>query len=141
MAFASLEDMYGSIELLLFPKIYEKYGGFLKNDALVVVTGRLSLREDEAPKILPDRIEVMESYLKIHQESGSGVPPEAAAKLEFRCDAALKDPVEAFIRFFSGDREVAVYNKDTGALLCGGYIACTQDILEELAALCDMSAS
>ena len=56
MAFVQLEDMTGVTEVLVFPKVLDRAGDALKEDAVVVMTGRLSVREDEAPKLLLDRV-------------------------------------------------------------------------------------
>lgn len=56
MAFASLEDMYGSIETLIFPKVYEKYNKLVHQDGLCLIRGRLSIREEESPKLLAEDI-------------------------------------------------------------------------------------
>ena len=56
MAFVQLEDMYGVTEVLVFPKVYERVSGQLETDAAVAMSGRLSVREDEAPKLLLDRV-------------------------------------------------------------------------------------
>ena len=55
MAFVQLEDMYGVTEVLVFPKVYERVSHLLNQDAPVVMTGKLSIREEEAPKLLLDR--------------------------------------------------------------------------------------
>jgi DNA polymerase-3 subunit alpha len=52
MAFVTLEDLYGSVEVIVFPSAYEKYWRLLEDDNTVIVKGRLSLREDEEPKII-----------------------------------------------------------------------------------------
>ncbi|MDE5965819.1 MAG: DNA polymerase III subunit alpha [Lachnospiraceae bacterium] len=52
MAFVSLEDLYGSVELVVFPKDYEKYRYMLANDKKILVTGRASVTEAEAKLIL-----------------------------------------------------------------------------------------
>ena len=52
MAFIMLEDLYDSVEVIVFPSIYERYRPLLEEDNLVVIRGRLSLREDEEPKIM-----------------------------------------------------------------------------------------
>lgn len=54
MAFATLEDLYGSIELIIFPATYEKYSNYINEDSLVIVKGRLSIHEEEEPKIICD---------------------------------------------------------------------------------------
>ncbi len=56
MGFVTLEDLTGQIEGLVFPKVYEKYGGMLKADELVVLAGKLSIREDEETKLLVDSV-------------------------------------------------------------------------------------
>ena len=59
MAFVTVEDVTGGIELLLFPKTYELYRKLLEQGNVIWIEGRLSLREDEAAKVLPDFIRVV----------------------------------------------------------------------------------
>ncbi len=54
MAFVTVEDMTGSIELLLFPKTYGMYSKFLEPGNVLLLEGRLSLREEESPKLVPE---------------------------------------------------------------------------------------
>ncbi len=56
MGFITLEDMTGQIECLVFPKVYERYQGVMATDDLVVLQGKLSIREEEAPKLLVDQL-------------------------------------------------------------------------------------
>lgn len=62
MGFITLEDLSGQIEGLVFPKVYERYQGVFAADDLVVLTGRLSIREDEAPKLLVESIQPLEQW-------------------------------------------------------------------------------
>ncbi len=48
MAFITLEDMYGTVEVVVFPKDFEKNRAILKQDAKLFITGRASVSEDEA---------------------------------------------------------------------------------------------
>lgn len=57
MAFVLLEDLYGSIETIIFPKIYEKVAALIMPDSLIMVKGRLSIRDDEAPKIICEEVQ------------------------------------------------------------------------------------
>jgi DNA polymerase-3 subunit alpha len=57
MAFITIEDLYGTIEAIVFPKVLEKFRSLIDEDALILVKGRISLREDEQPKILCETIE------------------------------------------------------------------------------------
>ena len=56
MAFVDLEDLYGQIEIVVFPNVYERYQAVVETDRVVVITGRLSFREGEAPKMIADAI-------------------------------------------------------------------------------------
>ncbi|NMP37506.1 MAG: DNA polymerase III subunit alpha [Clostridiales bacterium] len=60
MAFAVLEDIYGAIETIIFPKTLEKYSDLLAEGAVVVLDGRLSLREDEDAKVVCDSVKVFD---------------------------------------------------------------------------------
>ena len=55
MAFLKLEDLYGTIEVIVFPKILQEYGKILSEGNAVLVEGRISIREDEEPKLLCER--------------------------------------------------------------------------------------
>ena len=52
MAFVTLEDMYGSLTALAFPKVLEQYGGLLSEGAVAEVSGKLSFAEDKAPELI-----------------------------------------------------------------------------------------
>lgn len=56
MAFVELEDLYGIIELVIFPKVFTKVRSLINEDAMILVSGRVSIREDEAPKVLCEDI-------------------------------------------------------------------------------------
>lgn len=62
MAFITLEDMYGSIEVLVFPKVYEKYNKLVFEDSIVLIKGRLSVREEETPKLLAEDIRQLKKH-------------------------------------------------------------------------------
>jgi DNA polymerase-3 subunit alpha len=57
MAFAKLEDLYASIEVIIFPKILQKFRNLIEEDALLILKGRVSIREEEEPKIICETIE------------------------------------------------------------------------------------
>ncbi|MGI1691447.1 DNA polymerase III subunit alpha [Thermoanaerobacter uzonensis] len=56
MAFVTIEDLYGTVEVIVFPTVYEKYSSIIKEDSPVVIRGKVSLKEEEEPKILCDEI-------------------------------------------------------------------------------------
>ena len=56
MAFITLEDLYGAVEGIVFPKIYESYKDVLYEDNIVVVEGIIDASEEEAPKLICNKI-------------------------------------------------------------------------------------
>ena len=56
MAFAQVEDRSGSCEIIVFPNVLEECGSALYTGAVIEVEGTLSLKEDEEPRVLADRI-------------------------------------------------------------------------------------
>lgn len=61
MAFVDLEDLYGVIEVVVFPNIYEEFADILLEDEVVCIRGRLSFREGKAPSVLADSIMPLDS--------------------------------------------------------------------------------
>ncbi len=57
MAFVTVEDLYGSIECVCFPKVYEKMRDFLEMDRVVSISGKISIDAEKAPVIIAERVE------------------------------------------------------------------------------------
>ena len=62
MAFITLEDLYGSVECIVFPATYDKYNRYIEEDMPVVVEGRLSTSEVEDTKIICEKISSLNAY-------------------------------------------------------------------------------
>ncbi|MDL2205721.1 DNA polymerase III subunit alpha [Eubacteriales bacterium OttesenSCG-928-N13] len=73
MAFVQLEDLYGTIEALVFPRVFEREGDRLMPDTLVILEGKLSVSDEEEPKLLMDRVRPL-----VGQANGSA-PSEPSA--------------------------------------------------------------
>lgn len=56
MAFVKIEDLTGSVELVIFPDLFERYSSLLEEDNLLVFEGRTDLKEEEDVKILIESI-------------------------------------------------------------------------------------
>lgn len=56
MAFVELEDMYGTVEVIVFPKHFERFKHFFEDDAKLIVEGRISIQEDQAAKVIMDSV-------------------------------------------------------------------------------------
>ncbi len=69
MAFLNLEDLVGNVEIVVFPRDYEKYGSMLTEDAKIFVRGRVSLEEDKDGKLICEQIVSFEEA-----EAAKGAP-------------------------------------------------------------------
>lgn len=120
MAFVQLEDMYGVTEVLVFPKVYERVSAQLTQDAPVVMTGKLSIREEEAPKLLLDRVaplSEMDSLSARPARGGMRADPYGAPPLD---DGMLPPPDSGwerrlaragrklYLKLTAADREAAL---------------------------------
>ncbi|MGN1204582.1 MAG: OB-fold nucleic acid binding domain-containing protein, partial [Lachnospiraceae bacterium] len=56
MAFLTIEDLVGSVEVVVFPKDYEKNANYLTEDAKVFVQGRISVEEDKDGKLICEKM-------------------------------------------------------------------------------------
>ena len=54
MMFVTVEDRYGAIECVFFPKKYEKYKDLLKEEALIKIRGKLQIRDDNKVSVAAD---------------------------------------------------------------------------------------
>ena len=59
MAYARVEDLYGSIEAVVFPKTWAQYEELLQAGSAVLITGRLDVQEEKEPKLLCERVEAV----------------------------------------------------------------------------------
>ncbi len=64
MAFITLEDLTGSVEIIIFPRDYETYGKYLAEDAKLFVVGRATVEEEQDGKIICERIVPFEDTRK-----------------------------------------------------------------------------
>ncbi|KPU43445.1 DNA polymerase III subunit alpha [Oxobacter pfennigii] len=133
MAFVNLEDMYGSIEVLIFPKIYEKYSKLVQEDDMVLIKGRLSIREDEAPKLLAEEIKPLKKfdkynglgklYLKIPQKKYNEIISTIKPIL-----SSMRGPSPVYLVLEDGTnskKNVQVANKEL-------WVEITDDLLSKL---------
>ncbi len=57
MAFITLEDLYGSVDCVAFPRIYEKIKPYVRQDAVVRISGKVDISPDKLPVIILDTLE------------------------------------------------------------------------------------
>ncbi|MEG2781107.1 MAG: DNA polymerase III subunit alpha [Oscillospiraceae bacterium] len=69
MAYLSVEDIYGTIDIIVFSKTYMENSQLLTEGSVILLRGRLSLREDEAPKIVCESVSPCPTQQEIESES------------------------------------------------------------------------
>lgn len=106
MAFITLEDLYGSVEVIVFPNIYESNADDLREDEIVYIKGRASVREDEDAKLICEVITPFEKMRTLREES--------AAKLYLKISKdkgsiEVVEEIKPFLKANRGDMPVIIY--------------------------------
>ena len=117
MAFTSVEDLTGTMEVIVFPKVLEVFRDAIRENAVVVIEGRLSVREDEPSKLMAESISPIEGYDPKHPHANRpDRMRDAAQRLYIRlpsrsCPQYAK--VVNLLEIFDGDMPVIFYLEDT----------------------------
>ena len=108
MGYAVLEDLAGSVELVIFPSVLQKYADLLYPDSIVAVSGRVSLRDEDNPVIIVEEVERLSDAKAVKQ----GVD-KVYLKMMAARDMAK---VIALLKHFPGDTEVLIYDDENKRL-------------------------
>ena len=118
MAYVTVEDDTAGIEMLAFSNVLNQYGGYLRENSAVVITGRLSIRDEKEPQIVINRARPISDY------ADSALPPEPEKRSEPVRGGTLylklpseSNPVyrkiRAILNMFPGEGSVVLYFADT----------------------------
>ena len=120
MAFVTIEDLYGTAEIIAFENVYINSGSALTEENIVLVKGRLSIRDGEKTSIIAREISTFgEVKPKILKLDITGIDEETKKKLR------------GAIKYFNGDlNNMPVQIIDGDKILPCGAIYCTDKILE-----------
>ena len=121
MAFLTVEDLYGPTEIILFESAYQNCANVLMEDNIVLINGRLSVREDEETKIVANQITEFATKKK-------SIFILDVTSLDEKTKVKLKGA----IKFFTGDRNnmpLEIINNTVKSMAGGIYI--TPEILKE----------
>ena len=118
MGFITLEDLTGQIECLLFPRIFELYSKLLELDMPVLLTGHLSVREEEDTKLLVDVVEPL-VQLPPPEEPMSDIEraKRSPVKLYLRMQRSQMDEVKEVLQRQPGKVPVYMNFPDEGITL------------------------
>ena len=119
MAYVTLEDDTASIEMLAFSNVLSQYGGYLRENTPVVITGRLSIRDEKESQIVINRARPMSDFMQNPQEPENKATEPAkvqADKLYLQLQSE-NDPryqkVRAILNMFPGEKQVVLFFADT----------------------------
>ena len=137
MAYVTVEDDTASIEMLAFSSVLNQFGGYLKENSAVVITGRLSIRDEKEPQIVINRARPITDFSEA-PENAMPVQPESPEVLSgtlYLKLAGENDPnyrkVRAIVNMFPGESVVKVFFADTRKMR-GTQAALDSRMLREL---------
>lgn len=133
MAFVTVEDLYGSTEIIVFENCYNRASGVLLEDNIVLIDGRLSIREEDDVKIVANSIVDFENVLKTTEKENTQEQKPRILTLNIQnATEKQKTRLRGAIRFFSGERNnIAVQIIDNEGTKPCGAIYLNKDILTE----------
>ncbi len=112
MAFITVEDLSGSMEVLAFPKVLLAGSEAVHDNAVVVVQGRVSYKEDEASKLIADSIVDVERYEPEKLRAEKGGSGGLWLKVPSMNSVAFED-TKNLLQIFEGSFPVFMYFEDT----------------------------
>lgn len=105
MSYITLEDDTGTMELIAFQRALDNGGGYIRDNAALIVKGRISIRDEKEPQLMVDEIRPI-------SDLGTAVtpPPEKRlwVKLKSMDDPALKR-IELILTMFPGRQQMIIY--------------------------------
>lgn len=102
MAIIELEDLYGVIEVIVFPQVLQKYNTIIQEDKIIYIEGRLSIKEDENAKLIAREIIDMNSSLNQNK-------PSLYLKINSIEDKELVNNLISIVTKYEGDEDIYIY--------------------------------
>ncbi len=106
MAYVNLEDDTASMELLCFSRVLNESGSYIRENSAVLVTGKISVRDEKEPQIMVDSIRPLGDL-----EPEKGKEEKLWLRLPSREDPRLRK-IRLVLSFFPGESQVIVYFED-----------------------------
>ena len=116
MAYVTVEDDTASIEMLAFSNVLNQFGGYLRENSPVVITGRLSIRDEKEPQIVINRARPMSDFADAKPQPQPVTPKVFSGTLYLQLTGESDpryDKVKAIVNMFPGDQAVKVFFADT----------------------------
>ena len=125
MAFLTVEDLVGTVEVVVFPRDYEKWQTLITDDARVFIQGRVNAEDDRPSKLILEKVHSFED-----------IPREIWIQFKDKAEySAAEAELQSFLQSASGTSAVVIYLKDVKAmkrLPAAFCIRINEEILGEL---------
>ena len=125
MAFLTVEDLVGNVEVVVFPRDYEKWQTLITDDARVFIQGRVNAEDDRPSKLILEKVHSFED-----------IPREIWIQFKDKAEySAAEAELQSFLQSASGTSAVVIYLKDVKAmkrLPAAFCIRINEEILSEL---------
>ena len=125
MAFLTVEDLVGTVEVVVFPRDYEKWQTLITDDARVFIQGRVNAEDDRPSKLILEKVHSFED-----------IPREIWIQFKDKAEySATEAELQSFLQSASGTSAVVIYLKDVKAmkrLPAAFCIRINEEILSEL---------
>ena len=129
MAFVTLDDLYGSSEIILFDSVYSRSFSQVEEENIVLVEGRLSIREDESTKIIAMNVKKLEDF---KQEEKANVKVTRLNINITNMTEETKSKLRTAIKFYAGkNSNMKIEVTDNGIIKPCGMIFLNEKILNE----------
>ena len=125
MAFLTVEDLVGTVEVVVFPRDYEKWQTLITDDARVFIQGRVNAEDDRPSKLILEKVHSFED-----------IPKEIWIQFKDKAEYSVAEQeLQSFLKEIPGTSAVVIYLQDVKAMkrLPAGYrIQITKEIQDEL---------
>ena len=148
MAFVTVEDLYGSVECVCFPKVYERIRPFLESDKVVSVSGKMSIDAEKLPAIIVDKmteftLDEKAPVLAATQQAEMRQEPREKPDSEKRLwlnvtgmdEADIEELMET-LTFYAGETAVVFVNGGK-KMLCSQKVSPNRALMAELSSFLD----
>ncbi len=147
MAFVTVEDLFGSIECVCFPKVYDRIRSFLETDKVVSLSGKISIEAEKAPVIIVDKMTEFSldepSAPAVHQGASATQPVKGQKSLTLWLnvtsleEADLEELLDT-LSFYVGDTEV-YFVREGKKMRCSQRVNVGKALMAELSSFLDES--
>lgn len=151
MAFITLEDLYGAIEVVVFPQTLKKFNILLNDDSIILIKGSISIDDDEAKLIARDIKDINEEYqfnsekisFDVRSNSNKSKNRQMNVRIDTVGDEELLMKVFKITRKYPGSDRLVLLPKDQNIDMSkpiaykvpGMYINADEELKKELGSL------